>query len=430
MIKPYDWQQPRVDRLVEILRNHNAALDASATGTGKTVVALAVANTLNLNPLVVAPKSVITMWHEMSRSMNVKLMDVVNLEKLKTGKTQWLKKNGPKTFKWNLPADGFIILDECHKVSGQDTLNSRMLAMAKVQKLKVLTMSATPFDSPLKMRTLGYLYGLHNYNTADFWRFCRAHGCQPAIFHRGLEFPKGAGAKKHLAKLHAEIAHLMVRQTIDEIPGFPENQIYCDLYDLAKDYTAEINSIESEFTGVLKDKPKSAIEAQIRARQKTELYKVPLLIDLAEDMLAEGCSVVIFVTFRETVAQLVRGLHRHDISTIIGGQSPNERDGELARFQTDQSTVCVATIQSGGQSVNLHHTETSVRPRRTLITPNFSAVDFTQCFGRIHRATALSKSIQRIILAAGTVEEKNVYPAVQRKLGNISTLVDGDLSGL
>lgn len=433
MIEPYDWQEPRVNRLSDILRSNPAALDASATGSGKTIVALAVSKALGKVPLVVAPKAVLTMWRDMAKAMGVPVLDVVNLEKLKTGKTPWVIKTGPKAFKWNLPPNSMINLDEVHKASGQDTLNGRMVAMAKLQNIPVLCMSATPFDSPLKMRTLGYLFGLHNYGTGDFWRFCRQYGCRPALFHRGLEFPKGPSGKKHLLKLFEKLSPIMVRQTVDDIPGFPENQIYCELVDLDAKYTNEINEIEAEFRAELKKgvSYSSALEKQLRARQRTELFKVPLLTDMAEGLIAEGNSVVIFAHFRETIESLHDALKgKYGASKIIGGQNQKVRDEEIRRFQADDSYACLATIQSGGQSVNLHHTGTSIRPRRSLVTPGFSAVEFVQCLGRIHRAGALSKAIQQIVLAAGTIEETNVYPAVQRKLGNITTLVDGDLSGV
>jgi hypothetical protein len=47
--------------------------------------------------------------------------------------------------------------------------------------------------------------------------------------------------------------------------------------------------------------------------------------------------------------------------------------------------------------------------------------------GRIHRANAKSKSIQRIVFAAGTVEEQ-ACEAVRAKLSNMALLNDGDLS--
>lgn len=63
----------------------------------------------------------------------------------------------------------------------------------------------------------------------------------------------------------------------------------------------------------------------------------------------------------------------------------------------------------------------------TLISPGFSAVQLKQALGRVHRANARSKSVQRVVFAAGTVEEQ-ACEAVRAKLANIALLNDGDLA--
>jgi superfamily II DNA or RNA helicase len=63
-----------------------------------------------------------------------------------------------------------------------------------------------------------------------------------------------------------------------------------------------------------------------------------------------------------------------------------------------------------------------------LICPTFSATELKQALGRIHRAGGRSKSVQKIIFTAGTIEEK-ICETVRRKLGNLELLNDGDLQG-
>jgi superfamily II DNA or RNA helicase len=61
-----------------------------------------------------------------------------------------------------------------------------------------------------------------------------------------------------------------------------------------------------------------------------------------------------------------------------------------------------------------------------LICPTYSAIDLKQALGRIHRAGAKSKAVQRIIFAADSIEE-TVMRRVKAKLKNIETLNDGDM---
>ena len=94
-------------------------------------------------------------------------------------------------------------------------------------------------------------------------------------------------------------------------------------------------------------------------------------------------------------------------------------------FQADETKVMLCQIQSGGVGVSLHD-ERGERPRSSLICPTYSAIDLKQALGRIHRAGAKSKSVQRIIFAADSIEEA-VMKKVKAKLHNIETLNDGDI---
>jgi superfamily II DNA or RNA helicase len=57
----------------------------------------------------------------------------------------------------------------------------------------------------------------------------------------------------------------------------------------------------------------------------------------------------------------------------------------------------------------------------SLISPSFSAQDMRQTLGRLPRAFAKSGVIQKILIAAGTIEE-NVMRAIRQKLANMDAL--------
>jgi hypothetical protein len=63
-------------------------------------------------------------------------------------------------------------------------------------------------------------------------------------------------------------------------------------------------------------------------------------------------------------------------------------------------------------------------PRTALICPGWSATDLKQALGRVWRSGGKSTSIQRILYAAGTVEE-TVASRIEEKLRNLSLLNDG-----
>lgn len=196
------WQVQPAKHLLEILRLHDSALDSSDTGTGKTYVALAVAKSLQLPTLVVAPKIAISGWRSVAEHFGEKI-SVVNYELLRTGNTvygSWSNSASMRAgrrfafvccfcqgrfeqselnipcftnehgihciehkarpivyghFHWN-PAVKFIVWDEVHRCGGRKSLSSKVLIAAKRQRIKHLMLSATPAQTILQFRAIGY----------------------------------------------------------------------------------------------------------------------------------------------------------------------------------------------------------------------------------------------------------------------------------
>lgn len=229
-----------------------------------------------------------------------------------------------------------------------------------------------------------------------------------------------------MAVIHEQMASKSSRIKISELGDkFPDNEVYAEAYDcgdvqgLYDDLQTRLEELEKSKAS---DKPHPMTEI-LRARQESELLRVPVLGDLADSLLDEGRSVVIFCNFRNSLDALLS--YFKDAVVIWGNQNAEEREQMITSFQTDASKVMLCQIQSGGVGVSLHD-ERGVRPRSSLICPTYSAIDLKQALGRIHRAGAKSKSVQRIIFAADSIEEA-VMKKVKAKLHNIETLNDGDI---
>lgn len=428
----YDWQQPEADHLVEVLQRSSIALEASDTGVGKTYIASQVMKTLGKRPLVLCPKSVITTWRETLALFEVEPLGIYNIEKLKTGKTPWLlKKNRGKLFSdwtWKLPKDAAVIWDEAHQAGGEASQNSKLFALLKALPIPVLAVSATIADTPLRLRALGYHMGFHKY--MDFYHWCRSFGCYTSPFAQGkLEFPKGASRIKHLKKLHANLfPYFGGRLRIEDLEEFPECTLQADEYDLAESKAIQEAYDELEDALHNMDNNDPPIVLLQRARENVELLKTPLLEELTANLLDEGKSVVVFFSYRNPAETLLKRLTKKLGKTpgfIYGGQSLAQRDAVIAAFQADLNPVIIVMIQAGGLGISLHDLHGN-RPRVSLINPTYSVLHLKQALGRIWRAGAKTKAIQKIIFAAGTVEEQACV-AVKRKLGNLNLLNDGDL---
>ena len=162
----------------------------------------------------------------------------------------------------------------------------------------------------------------------------------------------------------------------------------------------------------------------LRARQQIEALKAKTIAAMAKDGADEGMSVAVFVNFDESIDEVAKLLKTSCV--IRGGQRDADREQAIHKFQSNEETFIVCNIRAGGVGVSLHD-PAGRKPRLALISPTYSAQDLRQALGRVHRAGG-AHSIQRIIFAAGTCEER-ACESVAAKLGHIDLLNDGDLQG-
>jgi hypothetical protein len=97
----------------------------------------------------------------------------------------------------------------------------------------------------------------------------------------------------------------------------------------------------------------------------------------------------------------------------------------INKFQTNKSNIIIVNIQAGGIGISLHD-KNGKYPRASILSPNWSSTSMVQALGRIHRAGGKSKSLQRIVYAAETVEE-TIAQNIKNKLKDINSINNGDL---
>ena len=447
LLKP---QIQHVKTLVDSLYLNGFAMDMSETGTGKSYAAAAVAREMNRPLVLISPKAVIPQWEKVLAAFSLKAAVVINYEKLGRGNTKWMKwkKLPDPTKPWkddafdelpefNFPRNSLVILDEGHKCKGNHTSNSLMMIMLTVQGYRALVSSATLATTPLEMKAIGYLSGLHAlYNFTDF---CRTHGAEFNGRFGGLEWDMAsAEAKKSMMRLNEYFFHsrrCASRMTVDDFGTlFPESHIVAEAYDLGAN-SAKIqqayDDMEAEIAKL--DERTASYRAHVfaemmKARRTSEMLKVPLFVEMMEDLYAEGKSVVIFVNFEDTVTAIVNRLSKKlkdQLAFIVGGQHHATRQKDIEAFNSDQKRILIANIKAGGIGISLHDLNGNF-PRASIISPNFSAYELVQAIGRVWRQGGKTKSYQVIAFASGTIEER-ACQRVQFRINNLSTLNDADL---
>lgn len=417
---PYPVQDRHITALHASLLKHRAALDTSATGTGKTLCAVQVAKRLGLPVLVICPKAVVPSWRRELDEQGVHALDVLNYEKLRTGKSGYGKWNGKK-WEWALPGEHLIVWDEVHRCKSPTSQNTKMLIAAKSHYN--LMLSATVADDPTELRGVGYILDL--FELPKYWNWCRSHGCRPNPWG-AMEFDhRKTGA---LQKIHDRIMpEKGSRMSVQDMAGhFAENFIIDDPLDFSDDgeikklydeMERELDELKSVMASDSTNPAAQALVAQLRARQAVELCKVPLIVKMIQEIRdEEKRQVAVFVNFDATIDALLDRLQQTEstVSTIRGGQTETERELSISRFQNGTVKVVLCNMEAGGVGVSLHDTVGDA-PRTALISPNFNAKSLVQVLGRIHRAGGKSPAVQRILVAAGTVEEK-VARAVKEKI--------------
>lgn len=446
-------QLPHAKTLLDSLYLNGFAIDQSETGTGKTYVAAWIMREMNRPAFIFCPKSVIPQWEKVLASFDLKAT-IINYEKIGRGNTKWMKwkklANLMKPWKadekderpsFNIPRQALVILDEGHRCKGNNTTNSEMMISLADQGYKTLVSSATIATTPLEMKAIGFLSRLHLlYNFPDF---CRNHGAKWLGKWGAMTFDMASSeAQKSMLALNEywfEKRKCSSRLTVEQFGKlFPESHIQAEAYDLGDMATHQINGIydnmEAELakldekTAKYKD---HAFAIMMAARRESELRKVPQFVEMIEDLYDEGKSVACFVNFQETVEAITNRLSKMAklkglIGYIIGGQSEKARQADIADFNADKKRVLVINIKAGGTGINLHDLN-GKHARASIISPNYSAYELVQALGRIWRQGGLTKSYQRIVFAAKTIEEQACH-RVQFRINNLSALNDADLT--
>lgn len=429
-----EWQIKAVCKNVAAINHWGCAIDGSDTGVGKTYTACAVARELGYNIFVICPKAVKESWRRVifdHFDMGSKCIGIENYESLKTGNTKFLKEkinrgNYRRQYNWKIPKRTLIVWDEAQKLKNHNTKNSKMCISAFVDGYKMLFCSATLATNPLELRTVGRCLKLFN-GDRKFYEWAYDHGVEKGRF--GMQF---TGDKEALKKIHTDIfSSRGIRLNRDTIPNFPDSQIIVDCYDLDKENTKKINQVYDEMQLELlklekrssKSKSTNKLVQILRARQKIELLKIPLLVEMATEGIEDGMSVVIFCNFTETIKALSQRLNTKCI--VDGNVKDKDRQKNIDDFQSDKERIILVNIAAGGAGVSLHDLNGKY-PRLSIISPSYSAVLMRQATGRVWRDGSKTKSLQKIVFVSGTVEEE-VCKTVNQKLDNLDLLNDGDL---
>lgn len=324
-----------------------------------------------------------------------------------------------------------IVFDEAHRCGAARSLNADMMIAAKRQGIQCMLLTATPACTPMNMRAIGYVLGLHN--DRNFYSWVRRYGCGTLQGMPGFRWIVGREAQRQVMdKLKTQIfPGNGVALDYKDIPGFPERVIESKLYDF-KD-KEKINALYEEMRENVDkieqrglDYIPGPLTERLTQRQKIEMLKVPVMVERAQSLVEQGNSVVLFVNYTETLQELCKKLKT---TCVVRGTSTEaekrQRKANIDAFQADEERIIIVNNKAGNLSLSLHDLRGEFA-RWGLVSLPESAQDFIQLLGRLHRTGGMSPAFYELILAAGTLETR-VNTRVQANKNNIETLTDADL---
>ncbi len=409
----YQFQQDAVEANLKSLDSNGASLEATGCGGGKTIIACEVAKRYALPVGVVCPKSVKAKWQATLEAFGITAVFIENPEKLRTGNTPWLKKVG-KNFKW-VPESLLLIIDEVHMCAGMKSQNGQMLEDAPY---RVLMLSATAAESPLRMKSIGGKLGL--FHPRAFWSWARKMGAEKGQWG-GLEWdPKTADNKDRMEHLHHSIFTTRGNRTPDAVLSeqLPDLTLSDEPIFISPTDKTEIEKLYGEMV----DPADPGAVKNLRQRQAIELIKVSYLVERASQIVEDGGSAIVFLNYHASIDEASKLLG--EMSETIDGRVRQERRQESRdKFQANILRCLVVQIGAGGQSIDLHDVHGNA-PRTALICPQFSGTAEEQAIGRIRRFGGKNRALALRLYAPGTVEQAALH-LTRHKRENQNILNEG-----
>lgn len=449
----FDYQKPIAQAMINSLAKFGVVANNSGTGTGKTPVTCVTLKAINAPGLIICPKPVIYGWMNWAEKVGLTDIYFANYELIKLGRmiirttnkkgkkvlskvecpgikvidnseAHKLNKYEPKVVFKFTDQTRVVVFDEAHRCKNRNTGNTELMISAAEGKVPTIMLSATLAESPLKMSAIGLKLGL--FEDREFWNWARDHQCEKGRF--SWEYH---GGRSGMEQIHREIGERMTgiqKEFLIAKGLFPEDQKIAEAYDLngnteklAKVYEAMENEIAELTEKLGRLPPQAVLPIRQKYHQIAELLKVEAVTELAEDLIEQGQSVVVFCNFTQTLDKLSENLKA---VKIYGGQTGPQNEAARVEFQNNITPAIVCNIAAAREGIDLHD-EKHERPRTAILFPSDSAQNLLQCLGRVHRAGG-TPSQQIIFFAAGTIEER-ICENVRAKLGNLSGLNDNDL---
>jgi SNF2 family DNA or RNA helicase len=319
---------------------------------------------------------------------------IINIESLRNEKIQDALYIGIK--------DGFIgaiIVDEIHKAKNGSSQQGKALRILKAP-VKI-GLSGTPMN---KAEDLWNILTWLEVERRSFYAFRNTYcimggyGGYKVIGHKNLE------------SLNAELNKVMLRRKKEEVLDLPPKVYSTEFVELTKAQQKIYRDIKN---GILEDMENiltsvNPLACTLRLRQLTgglftadnpKLERVKDMLD--EEIIPNGNKAIIFSQWEQITELYKDALKEYNPIYITGKISPEDRQKEVERFQTDDSCkLAIGTIGAMGTGLTLNKASYVF-----FVDKKWNSGDNAQAEDRAHRiGTAGTVNIISLV-AKGSVDE-------------------------
>ncbi len=245
----------------------------------------------------------------------------------------------------------------------------------------------------------------------------------PAKFNEYYRVPIERGADPELlAQLRRRIRPLMLRRTKDQVavdlPAKQEQVLELELEPgHRKIYQRHLQRERQKILGLLGDLEKNRFaifrslmllrQASIDpylvdpANAKVASTKLTVLMELLEDVIAEGHRTLVFSQFTGFLARVRNRLDEAGIDYCYLDGATRNRPKVLAAFREGSAPVFLISLKAGGVGLNLTEADYCI-----LLDPWWNPATEAQAVDRTHRIGQTKKVMVYRLVAKDTIEEK------------------------
>jgi SNF2 family DNA or RNA helicase len=344
-----------------------------------------------------------------------------------------------------------VILDESHYCKNDKAKRSQsvMLLVDRVEIILLLT--GTPvLNRPVELTNqLNIIGRLQEFG--GFWAFAKRY-CDAKHNGYGWDF----GGASNLEELNDRLrGSCMVRRlkedVLQELPAKRRATVPVEItnrrdYEYAEEdllgHVAELARADVEFRASIEHLPEEEQVKQIRIRgqdaarsaeraetlvriealkQLAAKGKLKAVIDWVNDFLESGEKLVLFAHHREVQQALLDAFP--NAARLVAADSPEDRQAQVDRFQTDESTrLIICSLKAGGVGVTL-----TAASDVAFVELGWTPGDHDQAEDRVHRIGQEDRVTVWYLLAYDTIDEENAE-LIESKREVVDATTDGDAS--